>query len=98
MEETAKQLAIALFMAIVANRLTEGLIVPLFEKFKIDRLWLLYVSWLVASGIVSLSCVNLFAPYIPNQLTGQILTAVVAGGGANLLADLFKPKAVKVLP
>jgi len=31
---------------------------------------------------------NLFAPFIPNALIGQILTAVVAGGGANMLHDL----------
>jgi len=32
--------------------------------------------------------VNLFATFIPNQLIGQILTAIVAGGGSNLLHDL----------
>ncbi len=32
--------------------------------------------------------VNLFASFIPNALIGQILTAIVAGGGSNLLHDL----------
>jgi len=37
---------------------------------------------------VWLTGVNLFVAYIPNALVGKILTAVVAGGGANLLHDL----------
>jgi hypothetical protein len=38
--------------------------------------------------LVWLSGVNLFVEYIPNVLIGQALTAIVAGGGANLLHDL----------
>ena len=89
MDKTLAALTVALFLATVANRLTEALIVPVFEKFKWDKFWLLYVSWVVAGIIVAFSGVNLFADYIPNPVTGQILTAIVAGGGANFIADLF---------
>ncbi len=82
-------LTVALFLALVANRLTEALIVPVFEKFKWDKFWLLYISWIVAGVLVALSGVNLFGDYIANPLVGQVLTAIVAGGGANFIADLF---------
>jgi len=82
-------LAIAAFLALVANRLIEALIVPVFDKFSLDKFWLLYVSWCVGGVLVWLSGVNLFAAYLPNPLVGQILTALVAGGGANFLDDLF---------
>ncbi|MDX9810525.1 MAG: hypothetical protein RBT04_10280, partial [Sphaerochaetaceae bacterium] len=43
----------------------------------------------ILSGVfVWFTGLNLFAPFIPNALIGQILTAVVAGGGANMLHDL----------
>jgi hypothetical protein len=38
--------------------------------------------------LVFLANVNLFAAFIPNELIGKILTAIVAGGGSNLLHDL----------
>jgi hypothetical protein len=83
-------LVVALFLATVANRLVEALVVPLYERFKWDRFSILYISWVVAGLLVWISGVNLFATYLPNNLlAGQILTAIVAGGGANFIADLF---------
>lgn len=89
MDDSLTPLTIALFLAMVANRLVEALIVPLYERFKWDRWSLLYVAWLVAGLLVLLSGVNLFAAYLSSPIAGQILTAVVAGGGANFIADLF---------
>ena len=88
----AELLAIATFMALVANRLIQALVVPLFEKFQWDKFFLQYISWAVGSGLVALSGVNLFATYVPNANVGLVLTAVVCGGGANLIADLFGGK------
>jgi hypothetical protein len=87
--DTLQPFAIALFLSVVANRLVEALIVPLFERLKIDRFYLLYVAWGIAAIIVGLSGVNLFVGYITSPIGGQILTAIVAGGGANFIADLF---------
>lgn len=91
--EPIAALTVALFLATVANRLTEALIVPIFDKLKWDKFWLMYVSWIVAGVVVALSGVNLFGAYIPNSVVGQILTALVAGGGANFIADLFNQPA-----
>lgn len=82
-------LATAVFLSVVANRLVEGLIVPLFDHFGWDKFVVMYISWVVGGLIVWVSGVNLFVAYIPNPVVGQILTALVAGGGANLLADIF---------
>ena len=74
--------------SIIANRLVEGLIVPIFDKFEWDKFWLLYIAWIVAGAIVWLAQINLFVEIFPSNLVGLILTAICAGGGANLLHDL----------
>ena len=43
----------------------------------------------VGGLLVWLSGVNLFAAIIPQALVGKVLTAIVAGGGASMLHDLF---------
>jgi len=81
-------LAIVIGFMVLANRLIEALITPLFDKYALDKFWLMYIAWAVSGVLVWLSGVNLFVEYIPNVLIGQALTAIVAGGGANLLHDL----------
>jgi len=96
MVDSVATLTAALFLALVANRLVEALIVPIFERFKVDRFWLLYIAWVVGALLVAFTGANLFSTYIPDPLVGQILTAIVAGGGANFLADLFNDRLGKV--
>ena len=81
-------LGVVLGFAVLANRLVAMLVTPLFEKKAWDKFWLMYVAWAFAGGLVAASQVNLFSSYIPNQIIGLVLTAVVAGGGANLLHDV----------
>lgn len=83
-------LSVAVFLSVVANRLVEALIVPLIDKLKIDRFWLLYLAWLVSGVIVGIGQVNLFSGYIPDETAGRVLTIVVCGGGSNFIADLFQ--------
>lgn len=86
-----EMLAVALFLSVIANRLIEALIVPLFDRFKIDKFWLQYISWGVGAGLVGLSGVNLFVKYVPSTVVGLALTAIVCGGGANFINDIFTP-------
>jgi len=81
-------LAIVIGFMVLANRLIAALVTPLFEKYNWDKYWLMYASWVLSGILVWLAGVNLFAAFIPGELIGKILTAVVAGGGANLLHDL----------
>lgn len=85
------------FMVMVAERLVEALkpvIMPglawLEQWARVPPAWALMVcSWLIASVVVWLTGANLFVGYVPNPLAGQVLTAVVAGGGSNLLNDIW---------
>jgi hypothetical protein len=92
MQFDAQVLGIVIGMMVLANRLVAALVTPLFDKLNIDKFWLMYASWLISGVFVWLSGVNLFAALIPNALIGQILTAIVAGGGGNLLHDLADQK------
>lgn len=75
-------------LAIIANRLVAALITPLFDKYGWDKFWILYIAWVVAGVLVWLSGANAFDTIFPSALVGQIVTALVAGGGANILHDL----------
>lgn len=81
-------LSIVIGFMVLANRLVAALITPFFDKYSWDKFPLLYIAWAIAGVLVFLADVNLFAAFIPNELIGKILTAIVAGGGSNLLHDL----------
>lgn len=85
-------LAQVLAFMVLSNRLVEMLAKPIFEKYSLDTFWLMYVSWGVAGVIVALAQFNLFVGVFPNEIVGLVLTAIVAGGGANLLHDLTDNK------
>ena len=88
MELPTAVLAIVIGFMVLANRLVDALITPIFDKLNWDKFWLKYVAWVVSGVLVWLTGANLFEAYIPNLLIGQVLTAIVAGGGANMLHDL----------
>ena len=88
MEFAPEVYAVVIGFMVLSNRLVEALITPLFEKFNIDKFWLMYIAWIVAGVLVFLADLNLFAGFMPDPLIGKILTAITAGGGANLLHDL----------
>ena len=88
MEFDVTILGIVIGMMVLANRLVAMLVTPIFDKYSLDKFWLAYPAWILAGVFVWFTGVNLFASFIPNALIGQILTAIVAGGGSNLLHDL----------
>jgi len=81
-------LAVVGSLMVLSNRLVEAFVTPIFERFGLDKFWLMYIAWLIAGVLVWLSGVNLFGEILPSEIAGQVLTAIVAGGGANLLHDL----------
>jgi hypothetical protein len=88
MEFAPEVLAIVIGFMILSNRLIAALVTPVFEKYNLDKFWLMYASWVLSGVFVWLADVNLFEAFIASELIGKIITAVVAGGGANLLHDL----------
>lgn len=88
----ANLLTVAAFLSLIANRLVEALATPIFTKYKWDKLALMYIAWLFGGMLTVFSGINLFAdiPGITMHPTvGLILSGLVAGGGANLLHELF---------
>ena len=88
MEFDIVTLGVVIGMMVLANRLVAALVTPLFDKYSWDKFWLMYPAWILAGVLVWFTGLNLFAAFIPNELIGKVLTAVVAGGGSNLLHDL----------
>lgn len=81
-------IALVGLLAVVAEGLVEGLVAPLFDKWQLDKFWLTYAAWAVVSILVGLSGANLFVGIFP-PLVGVILTALIAGRGANWIHDVF---------
>jgi hypothetical protein len=81
---------VAAIIGLVAlvNRFVAGFVTPLYDKFSWDKFSIIYVAWMLSGVVVFLTGMNLFADMIPNPLIGQILTAAIGGGGANILHDL----------
>ena len=83
-------LAVAAFLSVVNTTIVDYLLKPIKEKFPyIDTWWMVYVSLFTGALLVWFSQVNLFLSYIPDLTVGRVLTAVVAGGGSNLLYRIF---------
>ena len=82
------------FLAVIAERLVEAFISPVFKKLNWDTFFLLYVGLAVGGLVGWLSTLNVFAEFLPSELAGRVLTAVVIGGGSNLVHSLFaaRPK------
>jgi len=88
MEFDIVTLGVVIGMMVLANRLVAALVTPLWDKYGWEKFWLMYPAWILAGVFVWFTGLNLFAAFIPNELIGKILTAIVAGGGSNLLHDL----------
>jgi len=88
MEFLSEVVAVVIGFMVIANRLVAGIITPIFDKYELDKFWILYIAWSIAGVLVFVADVNLFEPFIADLLFGKILTALIAGGGSNMLHDL----------
>ncbi len=96
MEFDVTILGVVIGFMVLANRLVAALITPIFDKYALDKFWIMFVSWILAGVLVWLANINLFAAYFPSELVGKVLTAIVAGGGANLLHDLSQTSSISI--
>ena len=83
-------LSVALFLSVANKALVDYLVEPIRKKFpNIDMWWLVYVA-LVTGGVIGwISEANVFVQYMPDVLTGRILTALLVGGGSSLIHNVF---------
>lgn len=85
------ELAIALFLATANFAVINYLADPIRQRFpQLDLWWLVYVSFVTGALLSWLAGVNLFSEAISNMLVARVLTALVVGGGSNLIHQIFK--------
>lgn len=95
LETTLTVFSLAVFLALVNERLIEYFVAPLFDKYGYAD-YLPYAS-LITGGLISLGFgPDLFGPLVQEwgfplsiPWSGYVLTAFVVGGGSNLLHDLW---------
>jgi len=83
----------AIFLALVNERLVEYFIAPLFDRFYERGRWLLmYVSLATGALLSVLARVELMAlaGVDLGALANLVVSAIIVGGGANLIHDLMK--------
>ena len=84
-------LELVAFLAIVAKSIADAIVEPLRRKFPaLDLWWMVYAEWVIGGGLAFLAGVNLFSDIFAAPLTGQVLTAILVGGGAKLIFQIFK--------
>ena len=81
----------AVFLVAIVNKVVDGLVKPVFDKYEWDKFPIMYIAWAFGGLVVGLSDINLFAEIVPdlNYTIGIVLSALVAGGGANILNDFM---------
>ncbi len=84
----ASAAAVAVALAGVLNRLVAMAVTPLFEKFKWDKTYILYVA--IVLGVLTAFGfqVDLFNPPV-NAVVGTLVTGILMGGGANFIHDIL---------
>lgn len=104
MEEFLKALAAAGTVSLVVERVVAAVMAPIKARVKktnpdYDWWWLIYLSWGVGSVLAFAAGINLLGTLLPtlNPTVGLVLTAVIVGGGANLIHDIFDKPAATTL-
>jgi len=84
-------LVLGLFLAGLLNRLVEYLVVPAFEKWSLDRFYILYISVVFGVVLMSLSGIRLILPVGPDigYWPDIVISGIVISGGANFVHDVF---------
>lgn len=80
----------ALFLSLLVNRIIEGVARPVRKQWpSVNLWWLIYVAWLVGGLLAFLADINLVPELFPDPLVGRVVSAVIIGGGANLIKSIF---------
>jgi hypothetical protein len=94
-EHAMSALAVAIFLAVVVKTILDHIAEPLRLKFpNIDLWWFNYVALVLGGAVSWFSGLDLFGVYIGAPWLARLLTALVVGGGAKLINDVFSNVAV----
>lgn len=93
MEDFLKALTVGSTLAFITERIVAALVAPVKAKWpNLDMWWLIYPTWVLGGLLAYAAGINLLLTLVPSldPLYGRILTAVIVGGGSNLIHDLFQ--------
>jgi hypothetical protein len=88
--------ALAVFLAVVNERLIEWFVNPIFVKLEWDTFFLTYVALATGAALSVATGANALNPEKIPALVGTILTALFVGGGSNLLHQIV-PQPLKLI-
>ncbi len=81
----------AVLLAVTNTAIVDYIKKPVQQKFVgLDLWWFVYVSLITGFAIGWFADINLFEGVIKAILLGRILTAILIGGGSNLIYTVFK--------
>lgn len=82
--------AVGTFLAIANKEIVDAVFAPIRKRFPdLDLWWVVYVALATGAAIAWFAEVNFFGEFVPNEILGRVLSAVVVGGGASLIHDIF---------
>ena len=83
-------LAIAFFLALVNKALLDYISAPVRKKFpSVDLWWFDYLGLATGALIAWFAPLNILGDYVANETLARVLTALMVGGGAALINDVF---------
>jgi len=88
------------FLALINTKIVEWFIAPIFDWRGWDRTWLRYVSGLTGLLLGLAARLDLLAEagIVLDYRLGVVLTALLIGGGAGLIYDIFTDRGEPRLP
>lgn len=87
------ELEAALFLSTANYAIVNYLADPIRTKYpNLDLWWLVYLAFATGVLLSLVSGVDLFTDYIANAFVSRIVTALVVGGGSNLIYAIFPSK------
>lgn len=93
-------LTAASFLILVTERIAAALLAPVRLRWPaLDLWWVIYPTWILGGLLAWVAGLNLFTLIIVgfDPTVGRILTAIVVGGGSNLLHDILaRPNTIRV--
>lgn len=88
------------FLALINTKIVEWFVAPVFDLRGWDRTWLRYVSGLTGLGLGLAARLDLLAEagIVLDYRLGVLLMALLIGGGAGLIYDIFTDRGEPRLP
>jgi uncharacterized membrane protein len=81
-------LSVAVIASFAVMKLIEALVSPLWDKYGLDRFWLLYVGFVPTAALAWFTGLNVLPVFAEAPIVGRVLTCLAMGFGPSFLWDL----------